>query len=125
MTGLRKLLLALGLCVGVACTTPTIPIPPPNPQDFSFRLDMQAGTATFEATVSREDFMNARVYVENDTQGVGVIVTANPDGTVSETPPFPGVLGDRIVVTYRIGDDSVAACVLLVEGRPGPNDVCP
>lgn len=101
-----------------ACHTPSIPIPPPDREAIAFEHDEAGGTATFEYTDVRGDFAFAVVYVLNRDQGMGTITSARSDGTVDPTVPFPADVGDRILVTFDIGDQLASICVLLVDGTP-------
>jgi hypothetical protein len=87
---------------------------------MSFAVDEIAGTATYAA--GRDAlFSGALVYVFNRTQGVGVITTAELDGSVAPTMPFAASLSptpDAILVTYQVGDDLVSACAVLAQGTP-------
>src|SRR5690606_41152774 len=77
------------------CLAPTVPIPPPEPERISFSLDVEAGTARFSYQPTA-DYSGAVVYVFNRDAGAGVIVTADPDGAVPPSPPFPAQEGDEV-----------------------------
>ena len=111
---------------GLGCTTPTIPIPPPEPENQIFALDADTMTATFSAGV-QPDFPSVRVHVFNATRAsTGIIVTTNADGSVDPSPPFGGVMGDRIEIGYEVEPAELAQiCVLLRDGQLNDNDICP
>jgi hypothetical protein len=106
---------AAALLVGVAgCVTPSVPIPPPEPERIAFALDADAGTATF--SYGRSVYQGAVVYVFNRDRGVGVITTAESDGSVAPTAPFAAADGDDVVVTFDRDDQLAAVCVTLHDG---------
>ncbi len=102
MSTRRTLLsLALALLLGACLGSPTVPIPPPDPQRMVFDLDTTGGTAVFTYD-GDTSYANAVVYVFNRDQGVGVITTAEADGSVAPTDPFAGNAGDNVVVTFEL-----------------------
>lgn len=116
--------LAAGLLVGMAsCFTPSVPIPPPEPEKMTFEVDLQAGSAQFvyEANPS---YGAAVVYVFNRDKGEGVITTARADGSVPLTPPFPAEEYDQIVITFELDSQQAATCVELHEGRSSSEYEC-
>jgi hypothetical protein len=117
----RSVVLAVALWFA-GCFTPSIPIPPPNPEAMTFSVDLTLGQATF-AYGADESYVDATVYVYNRTQGRGVIDTARPDGSVGPTAPFPAAVGDQIQVTFEADTEVASVCVLLREGIP--NALCP
>jgi hypothetical protein len=116
LTGLIAVALAAG------CITPSIPIPPPEPSAMMFEVDPLAGEATFSYRPT-ERYADAKVYIFNADQGMGVITTARPDGGVDPTP-FPAVIGNQVVITFEMEDDAVSSCVRVTEGTPSALDVC-
>lgn len=106
-----------------ACLVPSVPIPPPEPQKMSFSVDLASGTArySFDADPS---YANAIVYVFNRDKGVGVITTAEADGSVLPTDPFAATEGDHVVVTYELESQLAATCIEMREGRSGPQFEC-
>lgn len=109
-------ILALVALLG-ACTTPSIPIPPPESTKIGFEHDDTSGTATF-SYAGDPDFGGAVVYVFDRNTGKGVIDTARADGSVGPTAPFMADLGDQVLVTFDLGDQLASICVLLVDGTP-------
>jgi hypothetical protein len=103
------------------CITPSIPIPPPEPQAMRFMVNATDGLATFRYQAA-ERFADAVVYVFNRDQGTGIIATAGPDGSVGPTQPFPAEAGDQVLITFEIGDEASSQCVLVEEGIP--SQVC-
>jgi hypothetical protein len=106
----------------IGCVTPSIPIPPPEPERMTFAVDVQSGAATFTYD-AEPNFADAVVYVFNRDQGRGIITTARADGSVGPTEPFPAVAGDNISVTFETEEAIVGSCVQL---RPdgGLNAFC-
>jgi len=99
------------------CVTPSIPIPPPDPQQMRFEIDATAGNATFEYPANG-NYADAVVYVFNRTAGSGIITTARADGSVGPTDPFPATLDDEIAITFENDVQIVSTCVVLTEFGP-------
>lgn len=112
--------LALALA---GCAVPSVPVPPPEPNAMIFEL-RDDSTATFRADATDSRWGSALVYVLNADVGMGVIVTAEPDGSVSETPPFPGVDGDTMRIRYETNDNVGSRCVFLHQGRSSDAAEC-
>ena len=110
------LILALSLTGLTSCLTPSVPIPPPEPEYMVFTHDPVNGEASFTFDPA-PTFANAIVYIFNRDQGVGIIETAAADGSVGPTRTFSAELDDRIVVTFDIGVQLAATCVRLQDGR--------
>ena len=123
MRARRLILLGLVALAG-ACITPTIPLPPPEPEGVSFGLDTMTNTATFSYTIPTGVFGGARVFVEDETQGDGTITTANPDGTVDPVSWSPAFDGDRVQITFKLGEDSAGICLILHPGPSSPANYC-
>lgn len=121
-------LIACGLCCGVllalaGCITPSIPIPPPDPEQMTFEVELQTGSAQFSYSPSGA-YAGAAVYVFNRAKGTGVIDTARADGSVGPTLPFPAALGDSVVVTFESEQQTVSTCVVIRQGRQSAADIC-
>lgn len=114
--------LALGGLVS-SCMTPTIPIPPPEPEKIAFEVDIDAGVARFTYDPF-PSYANAIVYVFNRDQGQGVITTAESNGSVAPTAPFPGAAGDHVVVTFELDGDLGSTCVELQQGQSSSANEC-
>jgi hypothetical protein len=118
---------ALAICLVLsasACLTPSLPVPPPDPGLLAFHVDAVSGMATVHAA-SIPDWANAKVSVYDEHTGRGVITTANPDGSVAETAPFPAADGDRILVEYETSDQSAGRCLILHDGPSRADFLCP
>jgi hypothetical protein len=109
---------AAALAVGVACYTPSVPLPPPNLAALSFQPTMTAGMVVMQGMPEMQH-ANARFYIFNRTQKDGVINTAKPDGSFTSTP-FNGVNGDNIQIYYDtpLGDRSQVVCTTLSTTAP-------
>jgi hypothetical protein len=112
------LLVALGGCV-----TPSFPVPPPEPEAIVFSLDPVAGMATFRADPEPE-WAFARVTITDTTSGYGVIVPAEANGEVLETPPFRAEDGDLILIEYELDDQAGGLCLILHDGRSSSEFRC-
>lgn len=115
--------LAVGAIRAAGCITPSIPIPPPDADRMVFEVDVDLGSATF-VYEGDELFADAIVHVFNRDAGVGVIATADGNGAVGPTAPFPAALGDQIAVTFETEEYVVSTCVILREGTPDGTQVC-
>jgi hypothetical protein len=120
---MRSWLSAL-LLMAAACTTPTIPIPPPQVEDVTFALDEPNMTATFEYT-GGEPYADGFVYVFNLTQGVGPRVARFDAVGHVMTEAFPGARDDEIDIAFRRDDAISTLCVLLRPPPLSPAELCP
>ncbi len=123
---MRRLIILglLGLALS-SCVTPSIPIPPPDPQKMAFVL-VGMGTET-RASFTYEpeiNYIGAIVFVYNRDKGVGIIANANGDGGVGPTAPVAATLGDQIVVSFEREDQTVSTCIKLREGQQSSTDFC-
>ena len=123
---MRRLIILglLGLALS-SCVTPSIPIPPPDPQKMAFVL-VGMGTET-RASFTYEpeiNYIGAIVFVYNRDKGVGIISNANGDGGVGPTAPVAATLGDQIVVSFEREDQTVSTCIKLREGQQSSTDFC-
>lgn len=123
-----RLLLACGLCCGLllalaGCITPSIPIPPPDPEQMTFEVELQTGSAQFSYSPAGS-YEGATVYVFNRAKRTGVIDTAREDGSVGPTLPFPAALGDAVVVSFERDQQTVSTCVVIRQGRQSAADIC-
>lgn len=108
-----SLIACLGLSLGLSgCVTPSIPIPPPEPELMTFAIDLEGGVVTF-AYDPEPNFGDAVVYVFNRDRGRGIITTARPDGSVGPTEPFPAAVDEQITVTFETPDALVGTCVRI------------
>lgn len=120
----RAVAFVVAVLVGLAgCITPSIPIPPPEPSNMSFAIDVEAGAATFRYG-PEPNFSDAIVYVYNRTQRQGLITAARADGSVGPTQPFPAAAGDNVAVTFETPDTVVSTCVVVREGVPSIGEYC-
>lgn len=113
---LAALLLAAG---GLACNTPSVPLPPPALDFISFQPASASGMVSLQGQpVSGASYANARFFVFNVTRKAGVITDAAADGSFT-TDPFPGVTGDTVEIYYEPadgGDRSASVCTTLQVG---------
>ena len=123
---MRRVLLCLGI-VGLAggCITPSIPIPPPDPELMEFAVvgDGAASTASFTYPANINYEMSI-LYLYNRDQGLGIIEATRPDGSVGPTRPLSAALGDQIVVAFQRDDLSVSTCIRLRNGAQSRTDYC-
>ena len=114
----------VGAACLVACNAPFIPVPPPDNVFVSQLLtDGTGNSKTVWITQGKPDARAglAKFFIFNDSNGSGVIVDANADGTYV-AKPLDGTQGDRVFIYYTSpgGTDSESVCRQLVEGDPAP-----
>jgi hypothetical protein len=119
----RWALVATALAGLWACAAPSVPIPPPQPERMSFEIDLAAGTARFSYEPVA-DYAGAVVYVFNRDAGRGVITTADGDGSVAPTEPFPAAENDEIVVSFELESQIASTCVHLRDGQSSSSLEC-
>lgn len=117
--------LAVLTTLGLACSTPSVPLPPPevDPEVMSFAAST-TGQYTLSSTALTE-YQAAQFFIIEQKTGDGVIVTAAADGSFT-TPPFAGAVGDTVDVYFvqPNGTQSSTACIPLDVGKPLVN-TCP
>ncbi|MBA3396630.1 MAG: hypothetical protein H0T89_28625 [Deltaproteobacteria bacterium] len=122
---MRRWLVIVGLGIALAgCVTPSIPIPPPEPALMTFEVtDVAASTATF-AYPPNQTYEDAIVFLYNRDLAEGIITQARPDGSVGPTKPLAARLGDQVVVTFQLDEQTVSTCIRLRNGPQDPNVYC-
>jgi hypothetical protein len=118
--------LGLGLLGPAGCITPSIPIPPPDPAQMDFHLTtIDPMTSTAVLTYPQNDTYRGGVaFLYNRFKHQGVIQDVNPSGSIGPTPPMPAVLGDEVVVSVQVNDQTISSCVVLREGAQDPTTYC-
>lgn len=124
MNALRRQLLKLTALLGGvtllwACNAPFIPVPPPGALFDSQLVDDGMGgqkEVWITTGLPSSNAAFARYSVLNERTGMGIIVTAGPDGTFTGAP-LDGVMNDRINIWYVTpqADQSDSICLLLTE----------
>jgi hypothetical protein len=126
---MRCPLLAIAVAVtGFAvsgCITPSIPIPPPDPELMTFVVtgDGPNTSATF-AYPPDHNYASSIVYVYNLDRGLGIIEASRPDGSVGPTRPVSAALGEQINVTFQREDQTMSTCIRLRNGQQSATDYC-
>lgn len=110
------LLAALASASLSGCTSHSVPIPPPSPESVVFSLDLEAGQASFSYDPAPA-YAYATVYVFNREAGEGVITTAESDGSVMQTQPFPAMSGDEVIISFETEGQLSSTCVTMKDGR--------
>lgn len=115
---------ALAVALG-GCITPSIPIPPPDPELMTFQLagDGANTTATFSYPANA-NYRGSIVFVYNRDRGLGIIEASRADGSVGPTQPVQAAIGEQIVVTFQREDQTVSTCVRLRNGTQSSTDYC-
>jgi len=117
--------LVLGAAGGAGCITPSIPIPPPDPSQMDFAIT-GSGTAT-QASFSypaTSIYANGTAYIFDRNEGFGVIQAAAADGSIGPTMAFAATLGDNVVVSVELEQQTASTCVVLRAGSQDPNVYC-
>jgi hypothetical protein len=104
-------LLALG--GGLACTTPSVPLPPPLLESLSFQQSPIPGSIVMHGDPT-DRHANVRFYTFNRTGGDGVITDTGADGSFT-TSPFAAVAGDDIQLYFDTsnGERSQELCTTV------------
>jgi hypothetical protein len=97
--------------VATACYTPSVPLPPPLVQNMAFASGTVADTVILTSPAEPQ-IGPARFSIFNVSRGTGVIFVADSDGSCT-SPPFPGVEGDYIEISYDKNNDSAELCTTL------------
>ena len=122
---MRRLVLCLAIAGLAGCITPSIPIPPPEPELMVFDVNGtgpdSAATFTYPANINYE---NSILYLYNRDQGIGIIEATRPDGSVGPTRPLSAELGNQIVVSFQRDDLTVSTCIRLRDGAQSRFDRC-
>ncbi len=111
------------LVVLAGCVTPSVPIPPPQPELVYFTVDTAVGEATFRYGPD-PSYQGATVYVFNRNAGEGIITTAEADGSVVTTQPWPAMLGDEVVITFETQAQLSSTCLILQDGQSNSGLEC-
>lgn len=122
----RPAVLSASIALALAsCITPSIPIPPPDPElmTFTVALDNGASTARFEYPPT-DIYRDSIVFLYNRDLGKGVIEAVRPDGSVGPTAPLDARLGDQIVVSFQREDQTASTCIRLRNGPQVSTDYC-
>jgi hypothetical protein len=121
------LIALLGLAASITgCVTPSIPIPPPNPELMTFGVttdtngEITSASLTYPATVS---YVGGVAYVYNRSRGLGIIQAVNANGSIGPTTPVAAGASDQLVISVENDEQTVSTCVLLEEGAP--SSYCP
>jgi hypothetical protein len=106
-------LAGISLVVVLACNSPFIPIPPPDP---SFGAGPTAGEWSV-STPPDSRAIGARFFIYNVNLGSGIIQQASADGSMSAFP-LMGQVGDHIELYWQkdIADTSSVICRPLGQG---------
>jgi hypothetical protein len=115
----------LALAGGLACTTPSVPLPPPLLDTLSFMPnDATPGFIVMKGEPTARH-ANVRFYTFNRTQGAGVITDAGADGSFT-TSPFAAISGDDIQLYFDTpaGESSQVICTTVVFGSPLVSSNC-
>ncbi|MEO8844148.1 MAG: hypothetical protein ABI591_02925 [Kofleriaceae bacterium] len=115
------LIALLGL---VACVTPSIPIPPPDPAQADFTVTTQDGASIAAFSYPADtNYVGATYYLFDHDTGGGVFHIANADGSISGLA-LAASIGDQVVITIEGNEQTVSRCVVLREGTQNPNAYC-
>jgi hypothetical protein len=118
-------LLAAFAALGVACSTPSVPLPPPD-VDISALSFMSAGTG--EVTLSQQPvnvFAGDEYYIISQKTGDGVVLKAAADGSFT-SPEIAANVGDTVAVFFieADGTQSTTACITVLIQQPLESNIC-
>jgi len=123
----RTSIVSLALVLGalLACTGPSVPVPPPGAESMSFALDGVAQTATYAANLGPQ-WGNCWVVVRVERTGDGVVERSAVDARVGLSEPFDAVNGDLAGIRFECDDDGKAAglCLVIHDGPSNQNFEC-
>ena len=121
--GLMRRLIFLIVLGG--CVTPTIPIPPPDPAKMDFQVTVTGteSTAVFQYPPTTS-YKGGISYLYNRALGQGLIWACNPDGSIGPTGPLTAHVGDEIVVSVQVNDQTDSSCIVLRNGAQDPTQYC-
>ncbi len=88
-----------------------------------FETEVDDGFATFSYD-AQSRFSGAIVYVFNRDLGEGIITTADGNGGVPATMPFPAAVGDDLIITFETEDQLTGRCITMTQGRSGSQFEC-
>ena len=110
----------------LACSTPSVPIPPPLVDLAALTFDQAGpGTVTLDGKADTQH-QGGQFFVVDEASGDGVITRAAADGSF-QTTPFAAASGDTVRITLETADGRMSDdyCVTLMIGVPATGDVCP
>ena len=123
----KILLPGLGLLLILwACNTPSIPMPPPSPESFTFIQSAQTGYYELEISANQYIPEGAEVMVKNLDTGLFVGGPAGAGGAY-HSMPFAAELDDIIQVSFVTdsGEGGVTCLVLgNIDGTPDEDPRC-
>jgi hypothetical protein len=121
---MRRLAIAGFLVIG-GCITPSIPIPPPDPELMTFAVAGDGANTTATFTYPPDiNYESSILYLYNRDRGLGIIEATRPDGSVGPTRPVSAAIGEQIVVTFQRGDLTMSTCIRLRNGQQSSTDYC-
>jgi hypothetical protein len=114
----------LALAGGIACNTPSVPLPPPLITSLSFQASGMNGMVVMQGMPTPRH-ANVRFYVFNRSRKDGVITGAAADGSFT-TSPFAGSAGDTVQLYYDTpaGERSQDLCTTLQLNAPLLSSTC-
>jgi hypothetical protein len=116
-------IVALG--VGTGCITPSIPIPPPDPERMTFAITLDGGNSLARFSYPPDsNYIGSIVFIYDRDRGEGIIADAHPDGSVGPTGPLAAAIGDQVIVSFQREDQTVSTCVRLRDGTQSSLDSC-
>jgi hypothetical protein len=120
--GVAAALLALG---GLACLTPSVPLPPPLLSSLSFQRSADVVGAVIIQGMATPRHANVRFYIFNRSRNDGVIAGAAADGSFT-SGPFAGADGDNVQLYFDTasGERSQTLCTTLSLSGPLSSTGC-
>ena len=109
-----------------ACNTPSIPMPPPSPESFTFIQATEPDHFILEIDPNDRIPAGASITVHNLDTGLFVGGPAASDGSFRSLP-FAGELGDIIQVSFiTTSEEGGVTCLVLgnIDGDPEEDPRC-
>jgi hypothetical protein len=111
--------------VAGGCITPSIPIPPPDPERMTFVVTGEAANSSATFTYPPDiNYRDSIVFLYNRDRGLGIIEASRPDGSIGPTRPVSAAIGEQIVVTFQREDQTISTCIRLRNGQQSATDYC-
>ncbi len=94
---------------------------------MTFNVTAGSGSAVSEATFEYPPdpaYIGGVAFVYDENNGGGVIERAGADGSFDQTQPFPATLGDQVIVTVQLKEETESTCVVLQNGHQSAASLC-
>ena len=112
------------ICFVTGCLTPSIPIPPPDPDKMEFHIVVDGGNSVATFMYPPEmNYQGGTAYLFNHDTGMGVFQLVNPDFSIGPMG-LRAAAGNQIVFSIEGASETVSRCVVLREGTQDGTTYC-